>query len=211
MNHHHLIPILLCLSLPVWGQSNKLKLSLEYSPHYSNLTNEIIDEDYKLSHNIFAKSTLAFSEKLGMTFGAGYLNTGNKIVSNIGGSFGIDEVKAFYNYDYIAIPAGIKYQAGSWFFNPEIALGIKISATQTTIAYTTDGQKEVSERNEIVYGGEFNNITVPIMLTTGFEFPFNSMNFQLGLKGYYSLSQMTKNAFRNGHYYGMGIFVGMEF
>jgi len=203
--------LILGLSIPIYGQVNKIKLRLEYSPNYSKLVDEVVNERFKLGHNIFIKTEYSVSERTKVTGGIGLLNTGEKEESVIGGQSGIDKIKFIHNYSYALFPFGAKQNIGKFYLNPEIAVGINISNKFKQITYYSDGQKEVEKKDEQLNIGEFNKITFPILLTFGYEFNKRNINILLGLRGYYSITNVVTDVPRNSHYIGLGILTGIIF
>ncbi len=206
-----LIFISLFLSLQLPAQSNRFSLMLEYTPHFSKMSNELIDENYKLSHLGFVKVVYTTQGVLNPSIGLGWMNTGEKIVSDLDGQFGIEQLQFNHNYNYIIIPIGLKMNFDEFFFiHPEFGLGYNLSNRLKQITTFSNGDKEI-ERNEFnVIFAEFNKIALPIFLTIGTHLDLGKTSLLIGMKGYYNMNQVLKDVPRKNHSYGFGISLGLQ-
>jgi hypothetical protein len=192
------------------SQEHKFQLGLEYSPHFSRLTNEVVEESLKFSHHLFLKVEYPVNPNLTITSGLGYLNTGERELGNLTGTEELKAVRIVHHHNYIAIPVGIKYFAGKYFIQPEIAAAININNRRKIVIVENDGDRRVERMDEVYYTGKINSLSVPVFLTLGKEFHMNKMRVMTGIKGYYSLNEVISGAPRNGHYYGFGLVLGIR-
>lgn len=199
------------VSQTLFSQENKkFGLTIEYSPNYSRLTNEVVNERFKLSHNALLRMSYNSVGKIKPTIGLGFLNTGELERSELGGQLGIESIKFIHNYNYLYIPIGAKINLGQFFVLPEIGLGINISNKTKQITKFTNGQTEKETRDEQPNSGKFNNLTIPIALSVGTDFQMAGKSFSTGMKGYYGLNQVVKDVPRDNHYFGIGLLIAMN-
>ncbi len=195
----------------LFSQDNKkFSLTIEYSPNYARLTNEVVNERFKLSHNALLRISYHTNGKIKPTIGLGFLNTGELERSDIGGQFGIESIKFIHNYNYLYVPIGAKINFGQLFFHPEIGLGVNISNKTNQITEFTNGDTEKETIDEQLIAGEFNNLSIPISLSVGTDFKIASKSFSTGIKGYYGLNQVVKDVPRDNHYFGIGLIIAMN-
>ncbi len=195
----------------LYSQTSKFHLIIEYNPNFSIITDAYAHEKFKFSHNVFLKSEYFFKEKFSGTLGIGFLNTGEKEVSDLGGQMGLQEISFIHDYNYITVSPGIKFYFKSFFINPEIGLGIHIlSQTTQTIVYT-NGKEEIKKADEKLISGTFNKITLPLLVSIGKEFPIHNIKLLLGIKSYFSINELVRGVPRNNHYYGIGVLAGIKF
>jgi hypothetical protein len=206
-----LIVLFISFNHNLCAQENAFILSLDYSLNFSAITDEIVSEDAKLSHNAFAKIEYSLSENLSLVSGLGFLNTGTVIESNLGGTLGIEKFTIVSNYNYIIIPIGIKYYFGKFFLAPEIGFGILVHEMEKLTREYSDGSKETEKRKGEFYSGEINQFSIPLILSIGRNFNIKNFDFYLGFKGFYSLTEVVKNVPRNNHYFGLGLLIGAKF
>lgn len=203
--------LLLSISQTLFSQeNNKFRLTVEYSPNYSRLTDEVVNERFKLSHNALLRISYNSKGKLKPTIGLGFLNTGELERSEIGGQLGIESVKFIRNYNYIYIPIGIKIKFNKIYLLPELGIGVNISNKTKQITEFTNGEKEKKTRDETLITGEFNKTSIPISLAIGADYSIGNKSFSTGIKGYYGLNQVVKDVSRNNHYFGIGLVLAMN-
>jgi hypothetical protein len=187
--------------------NNKFILTIEYSPNYSRLTNEVVNERFKLSHNALLRISYSGNVKFKPTIGLGYLNTGELEKSEIGGQLGIESVKFIHNYNYLYLPLGVKINYGQFYFLPEIGLGINISNKTEQSTKFTNGETEKETKDVQLNSGEFNNFSIPISISMGTDFKLAGKSFSTGIKGYYGLNRLVKDVPRDNHYFGIGLII----
>ncbi len=188
----------------------KFSLTIEYSPNYSRLTNEVVNERFKLSHNALLRMSYLSNGKIKPTIGLGFLNTGELERSDFGGQLGIETIKFVHNYNYLYVPIGAKISLGQFYVLPEIGLGINISNKTKQITEFTNGDIEKETIDIQLIAGEFNNLSIPISLSVGTDFKIASKSFSTGIKGYYGLNQVVKDVPRDNHYFGIGLIIAMN-
>lgn len=202
--------LLVSTSQTLFSQENNFNLTIEYSPNYSRLTNEVVNEKFKLSHNALLRISYNTNGKIKPTFGIGFLNTGESESSEIGGQFGIESVKFIHNYNYLYIPIGAKINLGKLYLLPELGIGLNFSNKTKQITEFTNGETEKETRDEQLVVGEFNKISIPLSLSVGTDLELFGKSFSTGLKGYYGLNQVVNDVPRNNHYFGIGIILAMN-
>jgi hypothetical protein len=191
-------------------ENKKFGLTIEYSPNYSRLTNEVVNERFKLSHNALLRMSYNADSKIKPTIGLGFLNTGELESSELGGQLGIESIKFIHNYNYLYIPIGAKISFGQFYVIPEIGLGINISNKTKQITKFTNGETEKETRKEQPNSCEFNNLSIPISLSVGTDFKLAGKSFSTGIKGYYGLNQVVKDVPRDNHYFGIGLIIAIN-
>ena len=195
----------------LFSQDNKrFGLTIEYSPNYSRITNEVVNERFKLSHNALLRMSYHANGKIKPTIGLGFLNTGELESSELGGQLGIESIKYIHNYNYLYIPIGAKISLGQFYVLPEIGLGINVSKKTKQITEFTNGETEKETREETFNSGKFNNVTIPVSISVGTDFRMAGISFSTGIKGYYGLNQVVKDVPRDNHYFGIGLILAMN-
>ena len=202
--------LLLSITQHLLSQGNKFNLTVEYSPNLSRLTNEIVKEKSKLSHNALLRIGYNTNGKITPTIGLGFLNTGEFESSEVGGQLGIESVKFIQNHNYLMVPIGFKYSIGRLYILPEIGFALNISNKTRQITQFSNGETERETRDMGLNFGEFNKLTIPILLSIGTDLELFGKSFSTGLKGYYGLNQVVNNVPRNNHYFGFGILLAMN-
>lgn len=192
------------------AQENKFLLSIEYSPNCSKITDEVVNEKYKLSHNALIRIEYNTKGKIKPSLGLGYLNTGELEKSEIGGQQGIEEVKFIHNYNYLFIPIGVIIKFGKFYFLPEIGLGVNISNKTRQITKFTNGETEKETRDETLISGEFNKLSIPLSLSVARQISIGGKSFSTGCKGYYGINKVVRDVPRNNHYFGLGVLLAMN-
>ncbi len=193
------------------AQNQRFELSLEYSPNYSILTNAFVPEKYKLSHNVFLKTTYLYKDKLHLIFGFGYLNTGEKEVSEIGGQMGIEKISLIHNYNYLVLSTGLKFKMNSLFIIPEIGFGVHLSHITSAIINYSNGIEDIKKEEEKLPEGSFSKLTLPLFLSIGKEIKFRSFSVLVGIKSYISINEVVSGVPRTNHFYGIGLLGGIAF
>ena len=195
----------------LFSQDNKkFSLTIEYSPNYSRLTNEVVNERFKLSHNALLRVSYNANGKIKPTIGFGFLNTGELERSDIGGQLGIETISFIHNYNYLYVPIGAKISLGQFYVLPEVGLGVNISNKTKQITEFTNGDTKKETIDEQPIAGDFNNLSIPISISVGTDFKIASKSFSTGIKGYYGLNQVVKDVPRENHYFGIGLIIAMN-
>jgi len=176
--------LLLSTTLTLHSQENKFNLTVEYSPNISRLTNEVVNEKFKLSHNALLRISYNSNGKIKPTIGLGFLNTGELESTQIGGQLGIESIKFIQNYNYLIVPIGFKYSMGKLYVLPELGIGINISNKTKQITEFTNGETEKETRDAGLNSGEFNKLSIPISISIGTDLELFGKSFSTGLKGY---------------------------
>ncbi|MCC6818323.1 MAG: outer membrane beta-barrel protein [Bacteroidia bacterium] len=202
--------VLTIVAQSLFSQNNKFGLTIEYSPNYSRLSDEILNEKFKLSHNVLLRLNYKSDSNIKPTLGLGYFNTGELNQTVIGGTLGIESIKYFHNYNYVYLPLGAKINLGNLYLLPEIGIGINLSNKMKRVIEFTNGKTENETIDEHLNSGEFNKLSIPISISAGTDFKFGTKRFSTGLKGYYGLNRVVEDVPRNNHYYGIGLLVAMN-
>jgi len=185
-------------------------LTIDYSPNFSQLSNELVDESPKFSHNSFIKVEFPISNAYSLNLGMGFMNFGTLVKSDIGGGNEIERIKIVSNYHYVNIPVGIKFRFNKFFVNPESSIGILVHEKEKFITYFTDGDKNTEKRDGNFGNGSLNKLPISLILSAGREFKINNMDLILGLRGYYSVSQLVLDVPRKNRFMGIGLLVGIK-
>jgi hypothetical protein len=194
------------------GQSDKVYISLEYSPNFTSATKEWgapRDVTFRFTNNVFVKAGYKIENNLFANAGIGFLTTKEfASVDYQGLEYSVDQIRL---HSYVIAPIGLTYYIGSFYVNPEIGIGWNVANKMKDTFYYQDGSiiknKWVDKNN--IY--DVNEVTYPIFLTIGNEVRFNSWSILLGIKGYYSLNSIGERASNSGHYYGFGVLTGVKF
>jgi len=193
------------------AQSNtKFNFTIEYSPNYSRLTNEVVNESFKLSHNVLIRLSYNLNSNIKPTFGLGFLNTGELESAQIGGQLGIEAVKSIQNYNYLYMPIGAKIDVGYFYLLPEIGVGFNITNKTTQIIEYSDGSTQKETRDAGLNSGEFNKLSIPFSISIGKDFKLSNISLSTGLKVYYGINQVVKDVPRNNHYFGGGLILAIN-
>jgi hypothetical protein len=200
----------------MFGQLNNLTFDIEYSANFSKVSDPDIPyqkdyNDLKLGHNIFAKAGFGIAKHLNLTFGVGYLNTSKYELDYLNGQLDIERVESHHHYNYLILPVGLKWNIKSFFLSPEIGVGWNISSKSNITIKYTNGLVESNTNNDIADIYNINKITFPVILSFGKEIYFNDFTLLLGIKGYYSLSELDDNHDGSNHYLGFGVLGGIAF
>ena len=206
-----LIILMLGCNVLLQSQGGKFNLSVEYSPNYSRITDSYVSEKYKFSNQVILKVIYNLNERMKWTAGLGYMNTGEKEQSYIGGIEEINDIKFFHCYNYLIIPLGVKYYFKTIYINPEIALGINISNPTTIIINYIDGHQKRETKEEQLNGGNFNTITLPFIISAVKEIKLGDIKLLAGIRTYISVNEVVSGVPRSNHYYGFGILTGLKF
>ena len=182
----------------------------EFLQPFSKLTDEIVNERFKLSHNGLLRIQYNSKHKFNPTFGLGFLNTGELEKSDIGGQFGIEEVKFIRNHNFLYIPVGVKINFDKFYLLPEVGFGYSISNTKKQVINYTNGETEKVKLDETLLVGDYNKYVIPISLIIAKEFGIGSKTISTGLKGYYGMNKVVKDVPRNNHYFGIGIVLALN-
>ena len=197
----------------VYSQAPDLNLTVEYTPHISNISNPVLSENSKLSHMGFLRLDMTSERQWNATIGLGFLNTGNKSVrqNNFIHSQDIDQVQFNYNYNYVVLSGGLRFNLHHGFnMLAELGMGYSIEhRVKQTIMYV-NGEIENSIFNEGLNNGSFNTFTVPFLLSINKEFSGGNLDFILGLKGYVGLTEIVRDVPRSNHMYGIGLTFGLR-
>ena len=203
-----LILIGLLFSITIFSQTKRFSMTIEYSPNLSGITDEVVNEKYKISHNAVLRIEYKTNTKIQPTIGLGFLNTGKFWIWEVRAA-GIDEFNFINNYNYIIIPIGAKINLGRFYFLPEIGFGLNFSNKTKRITKYTNGEIEKETIDEKLNSEEFNRVSIPILIGLGKEFQIGGKSFEVGVKGYYGLNNVVKDVPRNNHYYGFGFLFGI--
>ncbi len=202
-----------CLNT-ILAQTNKFTFGLEYSPNFSNITQEHFHffpgtvEGLRFSNNLFLKGGYQLRPNLYATAGIGLMETRELLDLGIS-NYEVDKVQSdFYHY-YVVAPVGITYYIGSFFISPEVGIGWNINNRLKNQIYFWDGTVHI-EREDLNQEG-MNKTTYPVFLGIGYEINMKTYSILLGLKGYYSLNPQVENYYENWHYYGFGAVTGLRF
>lgn len=195
---------------PFSQENRKFKLTVEYSPNYSKLTDEVVNERFKLSHNALLRINYNTKGNIKPTIGLGFLNTGELESSEIGGQLGIESIKFIHNYNYLYIPIGAKINLGNLYLLPELGIGINLSNKTKQVTEFTNGETEKETIDEQLVFDEFTKMSIPLSLSVGTDLELFGKSFSTGLKGYYGLNQVVKDVPRNNHYFGIGLILAMN-
>ena len=187
--------------------SRRFDLEVEYSPNYSKLTNEIVEERLKISHNALLRVTYLTGGRLQPSAGIGFFNTGEVEKDKIIGDSELESVKFIQNYNYIYVPVGIRVDLDNFYLRPELAMAIALVHRSKVIAKEIDGERRVYKSEAELASGEFNKVAFPLSLAIGKDFKLAKLSLSSGLKGYYGLNQVVRNVRRDNHFFGFGLFV----
>lgn len=198
----------------VCGQTDRFNLCIEYSPNFSNITQEYfyfyagIVGGLRFSHNLFLQGGYQLRPNLYATAGIGLMET-RELLDWGNTDYEIDKIQSdFYHY-YIVAPVGITYYIGSFFITPQVGIGWNINNRLKHHIYYWDGTVAI-EREDLDQEG-MNKTTYPIFLSIGHEINMKTYSILIGLKGYYSLNPQAENYYEKWHYYGFGVVTGVRF
>lgn len=198
------------------GQLKKWELSLELSPSFSNVTNRSWFNGHatlEKSYNGFAKAGYRINQRMAATLGLGYLVTDefSRIPFGITGTGDFTEQLTSHHY-YVGT-LGMKFNFGSFFINPEMGIAFNRASHIISDEFAFRNNSFNVERIRFVSNssGLQRRVTYPFLLSFGNEFDLGAVKLMLGVKGYYSLSNVRSFGANNGKYYGIGIMTGIKF
>ncbi len=209
--------LLFIAHLHLSAQQKKFSVGLEYSPTFTNTTQEFWDienEGFKLTHSAFIKIGYGLNQQLALTSGIGFMNTREFSHMDLGGQLDINYINTQRFHDFAVVPLGVKLNLGTFFINPEIGIAYNFRNPSKQLASVISGNGETiveQHYNDTFNTPVFDKITYPLFLTIGNEFNFHSMTFIAGIKGYYSLSKSNLPGLSSRHPYGIGIMTGVKF
>lgn len=203
-----------CLNT-ILAQTNRFVFELEYSPNFSNITQEHFHfytgevGGLRFSNNLFLKGGYQLLPKLYATAGIGILQTRELISTELGGYLEITKIESDYFHSYVVTPVGVTYYIGAFFIRPEIGIGWNIHNRLKNHVYYADGSE--SSSTEEIDGNNINKTTYPVFLSIGYEISMETYSILIGLKGFYSLNPQVENYYEKWHYYGFGVVTGVKF
>ena len=208
-----------CLSLAVNGQKSRFGLGVEYSPNFTNatslpFTDQASGDGYRLAQNVFLKADYKVSGKLSATAGLGYMDT--RVFLSISGLSGIQDIFKIESHKfqhYVVVPVGFKYNIGSVYIHPEVALGWNTGNISLDTYYfgTPTSYSATTQRHKDDYNFyDIHKMTFPAFLSFGHDIPLKSITLSLGFKGYYSFNTIGGNYYTSRHAYGFGMVFGVR-
>ncbi|MFZ1678471.1 MAG: hypothetical protein WAT91_14420 [Saprospiraceae bacterium] len=209
--------LLFIANIHLSAQQKKFSIGLEYSPNFSNTTQEFYNGDnegFKLTHNAFIKIGYGLNQQIELTSGVGFMNTREFSHWDLGGQLDINYINTQRFHNFAVVPLGVKLNLGTFFINPEIGIAYNFRNPSKQWSSVISGNGETiieSHYNDNFNTPVFDKITYPLFLTIGNEFNVHSMTFMAGIKGYYSLSKNNTHGIYSGHPYGIGIMTGVKF
>ena len=190
------------------GQESRFSMALNYSPNYSNITNDVVPARMKLSHDVGVALAYSLTTSISPTLSFRYFDVG-EVTGGVVNSPVILESTFAYSYAYLHIPVGLRMKVGRFEILPEIGYAIALSQTVTSKIVTVDETRKSSRPEELV-NGEFNDRVIPVSLTLSSDIMIGSVTTQVGLKGYYSTNMIAEGVPRDNHFYGVGLLVGVK-
>ena len=212
-----LIFVLLFLAFQAFSQNNQFTFGLECSPNFTNVVRpypySIVfgETGFRPAINFGLKAGYVLTPRFTATGGLGYMTTREYEDFELSGDPNYDRIVSHRFHSYVFVPVGMKYYLGSFFISPEVAIGWNTSNTSKSTFYFTDGSSSAmnSEDPDNIY--QVNAVTYPVFLTFGNEIKVKSCTIAIGMKSYYGLNPIGKLNQNNGHYYGFGVFGGVNF
>jgi len=195
----------------IYCQDKNLEYSFEFSPLWSAVSGSNSGLSTTGTGMSVARVELRTEKLIEPTGGLALIATGSSTKSELGGTLGIEKVTFSDTYYYLAILAGGKFSFDRYFMLLESGLGYNYSNKTRTKTEFTNGEKETMRDNATLNSGEFNKLTIPLVLSVARKFKVRKNEVYLGLKAYYGINQVVTNVPRNNHYYGLGFTVGIIF
>lgn len=146
MRHSTLIVLTLWAS-GLFGQNENIKLSIEYTPNFSKLTNNSPNHGLNFSHQFFGRVEFNITQRLGLSVGLGYLNARDKQTYPHDPTLGVKVVDLITNHDYVTIPLGLTYRMRSWLIRPEVGVGYNFSKPgrlQRQTVHMLNGERQIT-------------------------------------------------------------------
>ena len=206
--------LLISIDISLNAQTNRFHFGIEYSPNFSNVTDlrNDINYGYRISHNIFLKTEYSLTKRFDITAGFGYLNTREFSSLSFGGQLDIERVDVIYNTNYLALPLGLKYNFGSFYIQPEVAIAYNFDNTDLQRSYASSGATGKTRWKDDINTRYNHQFTAPCFLTLGHKIDLKYGSILFGVKGYYSLNKIGSDyGIRGKHYYGFGVMTGLRF
>jgi len=143
------------------------------------------------------------------SLGIGFLKTGERSTQVFSDIIGAQSITFKDLYNYLTLSLGAKIKVRSLYVLPEIGIGINLSNKLRRIIRFSDGDVERETFDGALIFGSFNRITVPVAVTIGKEFSVGSQVLAAGIRSYYGLNRVIRDLPRNGHYFGIGLNLGI--
>lgn len=196
--------ILILNVLLVFSQEKKWKMAIEYSPNYSNLKDDLIKGQYKLSQYVAFRLSNNSSLKITPTVALAFINTGEHREQDRGGLFGVEFVNTNYNYNYLFVPLGSQIYLGAWYLLPEAGVALNLTNKIRQTVELTNGDIFREKIKEELPTGKFNKLSFPVSFSLGSDFKLAKHKFSAGVKAYFGLNRIAVGVPRSAHYYGFG-------
>ncbi len=207
--------LLFILPLLSFAQTNNL--SLEYSPHLSNITKiDSTQTNLKISHDVFFKYDHFISEKLSLTAKIGFTNFGYRInakesIIDTSSNVTLTSQKSdlFFNFNYLMVNIGNSFKFKNYFISPEIGLGFLISSSSKYKKKDSIGN--TAPRTRISSKGNLRFGAIPLSLSIGRKIELINVVPIIGIKAYYTRLKKGSVTTEKASIYGFGLLLGLDF
>jgi len=192
--------LFLLIGLNIFGQADHTRYTIEYSLHYSGAL-ELKTIESSLAHSVFAKVELASKRTWRISFGIAFIQP-RIILRDHSGQQPYRDHEFHYQYNYLVIPAGIKFNLGSFYLHPEI--GNIFYQTLLIKTYVVDEEmNKINGPSKDHYStGQF-EFKLATLMTIGYEVKVGSVNLLTGIKGYFAFPGSINT-------YGIGLVLGVK-
>jgi hypothetical protein len=195
--------LFLLSSIFLYSQSDRIQYSIEYSlSQTTNIDNVGGKFEPELASALFARVELARKKSSRFTAGVGFLQT-RILDRDYSGNQPFKDEERHYQFDYLLVPVGIKFNFGPFYIHPEIGAGYNYQFKIKT--YHVD-----SEMN--VINGPFIKDKTPekfeirfsTLMSLGYEINVGTVAILTGVKGYIFFEPDFITT------YGIGLMMGVK-
>lgn len=202
--------LLLFIPKNLVAQSSNSRIGIQYSPHYSNVTNGVFNDDLGISHQLCIQYSRKTGKKGLLSIGFSYLNSAKVNVNKNPSLLSYSKLKNRKSMNYLIIPIGYKLRLDGFFIHPQIGFGYNTNNTTKAIDVFTNGGRDVDKYPTNPVNGVFNPITIPVFFSAGYEWSVRNFIFSGSLSSYFSTTETVEETEGFLHLFGVGVVFGVE-
>ena len=202
MKANFILPFLL-ITFSLYSQSDRTRWSIEYSLNQTaNIDNVGGNFEPELASSLFGRAELPRKKSSRFTVGVGILQT-RVIYRDYSGNQPFKDEERHYQFDYLLIPVGIKFNFGKFYVHPEIGAGYNYQFKIKT--YHVDSEINVVDGPFIEdMTPEKFEIRFSTLMSMGYEIKVGTITVLTGVKGFIFFEPDFITT------YGIGLMVGVK-
>ena len=195
--------LIILFSNSIYAQSDGVHYTLDFClSRNANADNVAGSFEPAWGKSIFARAELGKKKNLKYTVGLGYLQS-HILHRDYTGMEGFKDVEAHYYINSFVIPAGIKFDVGSFYIHPEIGGSYNYSIHVKSYLVDSEMNRLEGIYSESHYSNTF-EVGLTGLLTIGYEFKIGTIMMLAGVNGYLAYNPDFE------HTYGIGLLVGVK-